>query len=152
MEENTPASSVSFRSKRELLFSDPAYPLQWHLHNATPRGLDINVQRVWERGVTGRGVTAAVVDDGLDWNNADLRRNYNASASWDLNDKDADPMPNTKEGKVLEAENMSPEKFFERAPSSSVLWCPCRAIGPGTVFPPLLSPELHSPKPYYLRR
>ena len=27
-------------------------------------GFDINVVRVWERNITGRGVTAAVVDDG----------------------------------------------------------------------------------------
>ena len=27
-------------------------------------GFDINVARVWERNITGHGVTAAVVDDG----------------------------------------------------------------------------------------
>ena len=77
---------------------DPAYPRQWHLHNDEARGMDINVVRVWERNITGRGITAAVVDDGLEWHNPDLYVNYNMDASWDLNDKDSDPSPTVKSG------------------------------------------------------
>ncbi len=40
-------------------FEDPAFPQQWHLHNTAPHGLDLNVLRVWERNVTGRGVSPA---------------------------------------------------------------------------------------------
>ena len=80
------------------MFSDPAYPRQWHLHNDGAHGMDINVVRVWERNITGRGVTAAVVDDGLEWHNPDLYVNYNMDASWDLNDKDSDPSPTVKSG------------------------------------------------------
>ncbi|GCB59824.1 hypothetical protein scyTo_0014037, partial [Scyliorhinus torazame] len=49
------------RSKRSSLhFNDPKYPFQWHLHNRRKRGMDINVTGVWERNVTGEGVTVVV--------------------------------------------------------------------------------------------
>ena len=53
---------------------------------------------------TGVNITAAVVDDGLEWNNPDLLVNYDAGASWDLNDKDLDPSPSTKSGNNLHFE------------------------------------------------
>ncbi|KAK3107542.1 hypothetical protein FSP39_016971 [Pinctada imbricata] len=58
--------------------------------------MDINVTGVWERNVTGRGVTVAIVDDGLEWTNQDIRDNYCKEGSWDLNDHDADPTPSNK--------------------------------------------------------
>ncbi|KAK3581011.1 hypothetical protein CHS0354_013905 [Potamilus streckersoni] len=81
------------RSKRRMSFSDPFYPNQWHLHNTFKYNMDINVTGVWDLGVTGKGVTVAVVDDGLEWNNPDIMTNYNAAGSWDLNSDDSDPMP-----------------------------------------------------------
>lgn len=78
--------------RRELVFIDTEFPNQWHLRNAhTLR--DIDVMRVWENNITGKGVTVAVVDDGVEWNNPDLEKNYCAEGSWDLNDDDPDPMP-----------------------------------------------------------
>nr|KAG5702592.1 hypothetical protein BaRGS_003752 [Batillaria attramentaria] len=71
--------------------------IRWHLHpsvNHQEFGMDINVTGVWESGITGKGVTVAVVDDGLEWDNPDLHSNYNVEGSWDLNDNDPDPMPN----------------------------------------------------------
>ncbi len=60
--------------------------------------MDINVIPVWNRNITGFGVTAAVVDDGLEYLNPDIWNNYYPGASWDLNDKDSDPSPSTKSG------------------------------------------------------
>ncbi|KAJ8316374.1 hypothetical protein KUTeg_006388 [Tegillarca granosa] len=82
------------RQKRSLYFSDPFYSRQWHLHNYKTVHMDINVTGLWERNINGTGVTVAVVDDGLEWNNEDLYDNYNPSGSWDLNSDDSDPMPN----------------------------------------------------------
>ncbi|XP_045207949.2 proprotein convertase subtilisin/kexin type 7-like [Mercenaria mercenaria] len=76
-------------------FEDPFYRKQWHLTNSWELGMDINVTGVWKHNITGSGVTVAVVDDGLEWNNPDLLENYNKEASYDLNDGDSDPTPNT---------------------------------------------------------
>ncbi|KAL4229144.1 Proprotein convertase subtilisin/kexin type 7 [Mactra antiquata] len=74
-------------------FIDPYYRQQWHLNNNIIIGMDVNVTGVWIHNITGRGVTVAVVDDGLEWNNPDLYDNYNKAGSWDFNDNDDDPMP-----------------------------------------------------------
>ncbi|KAM4704462.1 proprotein convertase subtilisin/kexin type 7 isoform 1-T2 [Rhinophrynus dorsalis] len=81
------------RSKRSLHFNDPKYPQQWHLHNARKPGMDINVTGVWERNVTGQGVTVVVVDDGVQYTNQDILPNYSPEGSYDLNSNDPDPMP-----------------------------------------------------------
>ena len=60
--------------------------------------MHLNVTDVWKLGVTGRNVTVAVVDDGLEWDNPDIKPNYNPLGSIDLNDNDNDPMPNEKNG------------------------------------------------------
>lgn len=87
--------TVHRRQKRAISFNDPAYPQQWHLVNRVEWGMDINITGVWKQGITGAGVTVAVVDDGLAWDNPDIHSNYNVLGSWDLNDNDPDPMPNT---------------------------------------------------------
>lgn len=38
--------------------------------------MDINVTGVWERNITGRGVTVVVVDDGVEHTHRDLQSNY----------------------------------------------------------------------------
>lgn len=81
------------RSKRSLHFNDPKYPFQWHLHNRRKRGMDINVTGVWERNVTGEGVTVVVVDDGVQYTIPDIQVNYSPEGSYDLNSNDEDPMP-----------------------------------------------------------
>ncbi|XP_072886232.1 proprotein convertase subtilisin/kexin type 7-like isoform X1 [Hemitrygon akajei] len=85
------------RSKRSLHFSDPKYPFQWHLHNRRKRGMDINVTGVWERNVTGEGVTVVVVDDGVEYTIEDIQANYSPEGSYDLNSNDEDPMPHPDE-------------------------------------------------------
>lgn len=81
------------RSKRSVTFNDPNYPSQWHLHNNVKHGMDINVTGVWERNITGVGVTVVVVDDGVQHNLVDIQPNYSPEGSYDLNSNDPDPMP-----------------------------------------------------------
>lgn len=45
-------------------------------HNDLNRGLDINVTGVWERNITGQGVTVVVVDDGVEHTHQDIQANY----------------------------------------------------------------------------
>nr|XP_023667855.1 proprotein convertase subtilisin/kexin type 7 [Paramormyrops kingsleyae]XP_023667856.1 proprotein convertase subtilisin/kexin type 7 [Paramormyrops kingsleyae] len=81
------------RAKRSMEFNDPRYPKQWHLHNEVRAGMDINVTGVWERNVTGSGVTVVVVDDGIQHTLQDIQPNYSPEGSYDLNSNDPDPMP-----------------------------------------------------------
>ncbi|XP_072249042.1 proprotein convertase subtilisin/kexin type 7 [Leuresthes tenuis] len=81
------------RSKRSMAFNDPNYPKQWHLHNDINRDMDINVTGVWERNITGQGVTVVVVDDGVEHTHQDIHLNYSPEGSYDLNSNDPDPMP-----------------------------------------------------------
>ncbi|KAL8173505.1 UNVERIFIED_CONTAM: Proprotein convertase subtilisin/kexin type 7, partial [Gekko kuhli] len=85
------------RSKRSLHFNDPKYPQQWHLSNRKSPGMDINVTGVWERNVTGQGVTVVVVDDGVEHTIKDIQPNYSPEGSYDLNSNDPDPMPHPDE-------------------------------------------------------
>ncbi|XP_042329900.1 proprotein convertase subtilisin/kexin type 7 [Sceloporus undulatus] len=85
------------RSKRSLIFNDPKYPQQWHLNNRKSPGMDINVTGVWERNVTGQGVTVVVVDDGVEHTIEDIQPNYSPEGSYDLNSNDPDPMPHPDE-------------------------------------------------------
>ncbi|XP_060107629.1 proprotein convertase subtilisin/kexin type 7 [Heteronotia binoei] len=85
------------RSKRSLRFNDPKYPQQWHLSNRKSPGMDINVTGVWERNVTGQGVTVVVVDDGVQHTIKDIQPNYSPEGSYDLNSNDPDPMPHPDE-------------------------------------------------------
>jgi len=39
-------------------------------------GLDMNVQEAWAEGVTGRGIVVTILDDGLEKDHPDIRRNY----------------------------------------------------------------------------
>lgn len=84
---------VLSRSKRSVAFNDPQYPKQWHLHNNLNKGMDINLTGVWERDITGRGVTVVVVDDGVEHTHQDIQPNYSPEGSYDLNSNDPDPMP-----------------------------------------------------------
>ena len=65
--------------------SDALYGCQWHLNNR--RGEDINVEAVWEEGITGKGVNVAVVDDGMDHRHEDLRNNVDESRNHDYSDR-----------------------------------------------------------------
>ncbi|KAJ2083370.1 pheromone processing endoprotease [Coemansia sp. RSA 988] len=72
---------------------DPLYEKQWHLVNTQEVGHDINVTGVWHQGVTGAGVTVALIDDGLDYSSDDLLENFDFRGSYDFNDRTKLPTP-----------------------------------------------------------
>uniref|UniRef100_A0A3Q1HN98 Neuroendocrine convertase 2 n=1 Tax=Anabas testudineus TaxID=64144 RepID=A0A3Q1HN98_ANATE len=81
----------------EVNMSDPLFTKQWYLINTgqadgTP-GLDLNVAEAWQLGYTGKGVTIAIMDDGIDYLHPDLSSNYNADASYDFSSNDPFPFP-----------------------------------------------------------
>lgn len=101
-------------SKKRFLRSDPTDPLfrnQWHLKNTVNNGVDVNVLPAWESGVSGEGVTIAMVDDGLQRTHPDISPNYYAAGSYDFNENDAYPDPHsgddhgTSAGGVAAAKN-----------------------------------------------
>jgi len=77
--------------------TDPYFPYQWYLKNTGQNGgkprLDLNVEAAWAQGVTGKNVTTAIMDDGVDYMHPDLRNNYNAKASYDFSSNDPYPYP-----------------------------------------------------------
>jgi len=77
--------------------TDPLFPYQWYLKNTgqnagKPR-LDLNVEAAWAQGVTGKNVTTAIMDDGVDYMHPDLINNFNARASYDFSSNDPFPYP-----------------------------------------------------------
>lgn len=58
-----------------------------------PTGLDLNVTGVWAMGITGRGVTSCLIDDGIEWRNPDILPNFSWAGSYDLDSRDRDPAP-----------------------------------------------------------
>lgn len=88
--------------------ADPLFRYQWHLVNTgqigDPRsglrgvpGVDINVAPTWARGLDGRGVTVAVVDDGLELAHEDLRANIAPGLSYNYATNSGNPTPPDKE-------------------------------------------------------
>ena len=77
--------------------TDPLYPYQWYLKNTGQNGgkarLDLNVEDAWAQGITGRNVTTAIMDDGVDYMHPDIINNYNARASYDFSSNDPFPYP-----------------------------------------------------------
>ncbi|CDO94112.1 unnamed protein product [Kluyveromyces dobzhanskii CBS 2104] len=77
--------------------SDPLFDQQWHLINPNYPGNDVNVTGLWKENITGYGVVAALVDDGLDYENDDLKDNFCSEGSWDFNDNNPLPKPRLKD-------------------------------------------------------
>nr|CAG4636015.1 EOG090X02T5 [Eubosmina coregoni] len=77
--------------------TDPYFTYQWYLKNTGQNGgkprLDLNVEAAWAQGITGKNVTTAIMDDGVDYMHPDLRNNYNAKASYDFSSNDPFPYP-----------------------------------------------------------
>lgn len=89
---------------------DPLAALAWHLNNTGPEqlvsaidnsdavaGIDANVASVHQdgRGITGKGVTIAIVDSGLETGHEDLRANVLAGKSFNFLTRQTDPSPPT---------------------------------------------------------
>ncbi|KAL4751759.1 hypothetical protein BDW72DRAFT_172965 [Aspergillus terricola var. indicus] len=98
-EEGEDVEAVQTRSKlvSTLGIADPIFTEQWHLFNTVQVGHDLNVTGVWLEGITGKGATAAIVDDGLDMYSNDLSPNYFPEGSWDFNDHTAEPRPRLRD-------------------------------------------------------
>lgn len=92
-----PPVTDAIKAQREiaskLQIHDPIFEEQWHIFNVKTPGNDINVTDVWMQGITGKGVTACVVDDGLDYDSLDLKDNFFAEGSHDYNDHENLPTP-----------------------------------------------------------
>ncbi len=85
--------------------TDPLFIYQWHLKNfgqqagpykAQKSGEDLNVTAVWDPNdlnTTGRGVTIAVVDSGVDMMHGDLLSRMIEKYSWNYSTTDNDPTP-----------------------------------------------------------
>jgi kexin len=89
----TDAIKAQREAANKLQIHDPIFEEQWHIFNVKTPGNDINVTDVWMQGITGKGVTACVVDDGLDYDSADLKDNFFAEGSHDYNDHEDLPTP-----------------------------------------------------------
>lgn len=77
--------------------TDPLFKKEWYLKNVGQSGgipgLDLNVEDAWAQGFTGKGITTAIMDDGIDYLHEDLRHSYNAKASYDFSSNDPYPYP-----------------------------------------------------------
>ncbi|QDS67904.1 hypothetical protein FKW77_008348 [Venturia effusa] len=78
---------------QSLNIGDPIFDEQWHIFNTNDIGHDLNVTGVWAMGITGKGATVCIVDDGLDMDSLDLKPNYFAQGSYDFNDQADEPKP-----------------------------------------------------------
>ena len=90
------AVEVSKEGRNDIL-----YKYQWHLKNNGANeytvsdaieGNDINVEDVWEN-YTGKGVTVAVIDQGIEINHPDLIENIDIGQSWNYLTKSLDTTP-----------------------------------------------------------
>lgn len=85
------------QAQKQLHISDPSFPKQWHLINAAFPGNDVNVKQLWYENVTGTGIVAAIVDDGVDYDNDNIKDNFSREGSWDFNDNGPLPKPKLKD-------------------------------------------------------
>lgn len=78
---------------KEFKLNDPYYNSQWYLHGGGKGGFDMNVIDAWRKGVTGKNIVVSILDDGIERDHPDLQVNYDPYASYDVNNRDNDPMP-----------------------------------------------------------
>lgn len=79
-------------------FNDELWTHQWYLQDNSnvaqlQSDIELKVEDVWKMGYTGKGVVVTILDDGLEWNHTDILPNYDARASWDMNNNRSDPFP-----------------------------------------------------------
>ncbi|XP_076099086.1 neuroendocrine convertase 2-like [Mytilus galloprovincialis] len=95
-----PESAILLDYSKSYSYAEPQDPLfqkEWYLKNVGQSGgkpgLDLNVEIAWAMGYTGKDVTTAIMDDGIDYLHEDLKNNYNAKASYDFSSNDPYPYP-----------------------------------------------------------
>lgn len=79
-------------------FNDELWMHQWYLQDNSnvaqlQSDIELKVEDVWKMGFTGNGIVVTILDDGLEWNHTDIMPNYDARASWDMNNNRSDPFP-----------------------------------------------------------
>ncbi|KAG9354047.1 hypothetical protein JZ751_012171, partial [Albula glossodonta] len=77
-------------------FTDPEWNKMWYMFcgdGALSCQSSMNIVGAWGRGYTGKDVVVTILDDGIERNHTDLIQNYDPEASYDINEKDYDPMP-----------------------------------------------------------
>ena len=90
----TDSSMAPIKEAEDVLnIDDPLFEKQWHLINPSFPGNDVNVRPAWYENITGNGVVAAIVDDGLDYESPDLKDQFCEEGSWDFNDNTRLPKP-----------------------------------------------------------
>ncbi|XP_041352296.1 neuroendocrine convertase 2-like [Gigantopelta aegis] len=92
-----PSKLAEIEKQHSRIPTDPEFHKEWYIRNTGQSGgvagLDLNVQDAWDAGYTGKEVTTAIMDDGIDYLHPDLRNNYNAEASYDFSSNDPYPYP-----------------------------------------------------------
>lgn len=99
----------------EVQFEDPFYIHAWHLRNTGPAqvvsasdnasaiaGIDVNVESVHRGGTgcTGRSVTIAILDSGMELAHEDLAPNVLAGKSFNFGTNSADPSPGARQATI----------------------------------------------------
>ncbi|XP_046400379.1 neuroendocrine convertase 1-like [Ischnura elegans] len=85
------------KEKTRNLFNDELWAQQWYLQDTRTEydkpKMDLHVIGVYNKGITGRNVRVCVLDDGIETDHPDIRRNFDPEISADVNDEDYDPSP-----------------------------------------------------------
>ncbi|CAL2027284.1 unnamed protein product [Caenorhabditis brenneri] len=98
IEEDESAQVSKSRNRKHPDPNDPLWTDMWYLnrgehHTDSTTRMDHNVKEAWDLGYTGKGVVVTILDDGLERTHPDISPNYDERASYDVNDRDNDPMP-----------------------------------------------------------
>jgi len=97
LDELKPVDKVEFPPKKGASDGDPLYDKEWYIKNTGQAGgvpgLDLNAEAAWGKGYTGKNITTAIMDDGVDYMHPDLFDNFNAEASFDFSSNDNFPYP-----------------------------------------------------------
>eukprot|EP01097_Dermamoeba_algensis_P004841 TRINITY_DN3107_c0_g3_i1.p1 TRINITY_DN3107_c0_g3~~TRINITY_DN3107_c0_g3_i1.p1 ORF type:complete len:888 (-),score=224.87 TRINITY_DN3107_c0_g3_i1:700-3363(-) len=108
MDREDPSEVTEVKTKRngmsvglsELLSDlgvNPMFDSQWHLRNTGQaggtQGEDVRAIDTFVTGFTGKGVTVAVLDDGVEWSHPDFSGKVNLDISFDYLDDVSDPSP-----------------------------------------------------------
>jgi len=96
--DDTPPEHIHVSSEEG---TDILYKYQWHLENrgsnsftasTAVAGNDINVKDVWS-DYTGKGVTVAIIDEGVEIGHPDLKKNIDKSRCWNYLTRSRDTTP-----------------------------------------------------------
>ncbi|XP_046677942.1 neuroendocrine convertase 1-like isoform X1 [Homalodisca vitripennis] len=74
-------------SAYQSMFNDPLWPNEWYIQDYRTQDMpvmDLNVVPVYKMGITGKSVTIAVVDDGVEHGHPDMIGNFVESLSYDM--------------------------------------------------------------------